>query len=77
MALVAGYAVGMLSSSRTYAVPTYLLVGLVAAYLNLARAYVPQAVPRWDRRTAWQLVAVNVLAVAGTQMFIRLSVNWG
>lgn len=38
LAILCGYAVGMLSSSRCYAIPTYLLLGLVVTHNRLARA---------------------------------------
>jgi putative inorganic carbon (HCO3(-)) transporter len=74
LAIIVGYAVGNYSLSRNYVIPTYLVVGLAAAYLAMA---VPAAAS-WFRAD-WKLArSLAVLAVAGlvflkvfTQVFVR------
>ena len=41
--IVAGYMMGMMSSSRNYIPPTYMLVGLAAVHVRLAGAHLPAA----------------------------------
>jgi hypothetical protein len=53
--MFAAYAAGIYSISRDYVIPTYLLLGLVASYLNLAMPNPPaefQFSQQWIRRTA-------------------------
>ncbi|MDR3623154.1 MAG: O-antigen ligase family protein [Paludisphaera borealis] len=45
-AIIAGEAVGQLSITRSYEVPTYLLIGLAAVYLRLAAFQPSASIPR-------------------------------
>ncbi len=74
LAIVVGYAVGNYSLSRNYVIPTYLVVGLAAAYLAMA---VP-ATAAWFRTDRKLVLRLVVLAAAGlvflkvfTQMFVQ------
>lgn len=65
-ALLAGWCTAMLSLSRCYVVPTYLVIGLSAVYLEMgARQTVP---PRplmcWDRRHCIKLLTSSAAAFA-------------
>jgi hypothetical protein len=77
MAIVAAYTVGLLSLSRTYVVPTYMVFGLVTAYGRLAAAYAPLSVPRVNRWLALRLAVVSVLALSAAYIFVRVFVQWG
>lgn len=76
MALIAGYAVGILSLSRSYVVPTYLTLGLAVIYLRLAwpHSRVPAVQLSW-RAVGW-LAGVSVAFIATIYVFIRLFVRW-
>jgi O-antigen ligase len=73
----AGYAVGMLSLSRCYVVPTYLILGLAVAYAQMTVTY-PRLPPlRLDVRTTSIVLALSVAFLLGLHLFIRLFVRWG
>jgi hypothetical protein len=76
MAIIAGYAVGMLSLSRVYVVPTYLVLGLAAAYVQIARGRVSIEVPRVGTGLALRLGALSAAFLACTYVFVRLFVRW-
>jgi O-antigen ligase len=76
LAVVAGYAVGMLSSSRSYGMPTYLVLGLAAAYQRLAGAAAPRLAPRLDGRMAVRLLVGCGLVMAVLYVFARAMVHW-
>ena len=74
LATVVAYAAGMMSLSRPYVAPTYLMLGLSAAYLRLATARV-QAL-HLNRQLGLRLVGVSSLFVFATYLFVRASVRW-
>jgi hypothetical protein len=74
MASVAGYAIGLLSLSRAYVVPTYLLLGLAAAYVSIAGIEYP-GLPRFERRLVIRLVGVSAAFVAAAYVFVRVAVH--
>jgi O-antigen ligase len=75
--IVAGYMMGMLSSSRNTMVPTYLLVGLAAAFVQLADPYFPYTLTRLNGRLARQVIVASVICVVGHYLFIRISLAQG
>jgi O-antigen ligase len=78
LGIIAGYAVGMLSLSRTYVVPTYLVLGLAGAYVEIARrGGVEAGLPRVSARLGVRLAILSVLFVAGTYGFVRVFGRWG
>ncbi|HJZ91833.1 MAG TPA: O-antigen ligase family protein [Gemmataceae bacterium] len=76
LAIVAGYAIGMLTSSRNYLMPTYLMLGLAAAYQQLAWVAVPRTIPRPNGRIVFHLAAVSAIVLIGLYAFARMSVRW-
>jgi O-antigen ligase len=79
LAMAAGYATGMLSLTRTYINPTYLLPAVTAAYLRLAAAdaRVPLPLPRVDAWHVRRLVALSIVFIACTYAYIRLFARFG
>lgn len=79
VALLAVWATGMLSLSRCYVAPTYLVFGLMAAYSNLVSCQLTsrEAFTVWDRPHVTRLVAGSCALLAGLFVFVRLFVNWG
>lgn len=69
LAIVAGYVIGMLSLSRAYVVPTYLVLGLGAAYAASSGAMPPLRV---NGRLAVRLIGLSFLTLAGTYVFVRV-----
>jgi hypothetical protein len=76
-AAAAAYAVGMLTLSRTYVVPTYLMLGLACVYPPMAVAHPPLPGLRLDGRLVVRLVAVSVGVVAALYVFVKTFVHWG
>ena len=64
----AGYAAGLLTLSRAYAVPTYLVLGIAATYLNLTSH---DAIPQINGRFIRRLATASVLLIIATYLFVR------
>jgi hypothetical protein len=66
----AGYATGLLTLSRAYAAPTYLVLGIAAAYLNLTTqdAF---SIPQINGRLIRRLATASVLFIIATYLFVR------
>jgi O-antigen ligase len=77
VAIIAAYGTGLLSLSRAYIAPTYMVLGLAAAYVRLTSAYWPTPVVRFDARLAVNLVLVSVLSLVGIYLFVRVFVQYG
>ena len=77
IAIVAGYAGGMLSLSRNYIVPTYLILGLAAVYLHLIQKDNPLPQLRFSPRLVRRLAFASVAFLACTYMFVRVFARWG
>lgn len=73
-AVLAGWCTGMLSLSRCYVVPTYLVLGTVAAYVNLAAPYLrPRRLPvQWDRRHAVCMLGGSAALFVSINVFVAL-----
>jgi hypothetical protein len=69
LAILVGYAVGLLALSRDYEVTTYLILGLAAAYINLTPRFRPL---RLNSAFLQRLVVASVLFVASTYVFLRI-----
>jgi hypothetical protein len=76
LAAVTGYAVGILTLSRNYTVPTYLILGLAAAFLRVAPIHPRSVIPRLTGRLLLGLSVVGVLFIAGAYVFINLFATW-
>lgn len=77
MAAIVGYAVGMLSLSRAYVVPTYMIIGLGTAYIRLASRGVRWPGLGFDMRLAQRLVLASAAMLAATYLFVRVFARWG
>jgi O-antigen ligase len=77
-AVLAAHAACLMTISRNYIVPTYTVIGLVAAYINVAQA-VPAAVlplPRLDGRLVPRLAGASLAFLVCLWVFVRLFVHW-
>ncbi|MFN0054092.1 MAG: O-antigen ligase family protein [Planctomycetales bacterium] len=61
LGIVGGYATSLLSISRTYVIPTYLVLGLASAYCSVAQNF---GLPTKVRINARSVVTVGLLSVA-------------
>jgi O-antigen ligase len=73
MAMIVAYAVGIAFLSRTYIVPTYLLLGLAVVYMRLRSTGV---MPKWCRLAMGQLAGVSICFLVGAYVFVRALVSW-
>jgi O-antigen ligase len=77
MAIVAGQAAGMMSLSRAYVIPTYLVLGMAAAYMRIVQNHSPITVPTFGTRMLTRLAVLGMMFLAGMFFFVRGFVNWG
>jgi putative inorganic carbon (hco3(-)) transporter len=77
VATMASYTAGMMSLSRAYIAPTYMMPGLVVAYVRIATAGWPEPVLRFDARLARWLVLASVIFLAVAYVYVRTSVRFG
>jgi putative inorganic carbon (hco3(-)) transporter len=79
LGIIAGYAAGMLSSSRVYTPTTYVLIGPMAVWVRLSLAndtFLP-APPRFvGSRLAGRLVVVGLVCFVVLYAFTRFAVSW-
>ena len=75
--MIAAYAVGLLSLSRAYVVPTYLFLGLTTAFLPLAASRPPVAPLRAGVKVVVVMTALSAAFLLLTFAFVRVFVNWG
>jgi O-antigen ligase len=78
MAVLAAYAACLMSISRSYIVTTYTIIGLVAAYADVAETVPAEALrlPRIDGRLFPRLAGVSLAFLGGMEVFVRLFVRW-
>ncbi len=71
--LVAAWAVGMLSLTLCYILPTYTILAVATAYSRTAPVNPPLPAPRFDLRLLGRLAAVSVVSIGVLYLFVRLS----
>jgi hypothetical protein len=72
-AIVAGYGAGLLTLSRCYIVPTYMVVGIAAAFLRSAAAAPRGVAPRIGGRAAAGLAAANLAFIICVYILIKIA----
>ncbi|MGI6415827.1 MAG: O-antigen ligase family protein [Thermoguttaceae bacterium] len=75
-AVLVGFAVSMLSLSRNYVVPTYMILGLAAIAQRLASDRLEIRLVQFDSRLASRLAVLSVGFILATYVFIRATVRW-
>lgn len=79
LGIIAGYAAGLLSSSRVYTPTTYVLIGLMAVWIRISLTHdaflrpPPRVV---GRRLAGRLVVVGLACLAVLYTYTRFAVRW-
>ena len=76
LAVVVAYIVGMFSLSRSYVVPTYMILGLSAAWLRLAGSRFVFFQFSFDRYFLRRLAVVDTVFLLGTYGFVQLFIRW-
>jgi hypothetical protein len=76
IAVVAGVFVGYLSSTRSYEIPTYTVLGVSAAFMQVAGKGVLAPELLLSRTLVRRVVAVSLLLLVGTYLYVRVAVNW-
>jgi hypothetical protein len=71
-ALLIAYGVSMMSLSRSYAVPTYLIAGAAAAYLQLVVRPSRYRSPRLNHSLLKQLALAEVGLIGAIYLFIKI-----
>lgn len=73
-AVLVGWCVSMLSLSRCYIVPTFLVLGMASAYLNLCwiHTYSLRPLIVWNRIQLLKLTAASATMFSGLYVFTRL-----
>lgn len=78
LGIVGGFCIGILSLSRCYIVPTYLIFGLSAAYLQHVQVQPETESPVWKFNSAMalKLVKISLLTLFCLEFGSRLMVHW-
>lgn len=77
LAILVGYAVGLLSLSRCYTVPTQLIVAMATAFLLMASRAGGASMPKWGWSTAARVVGASGAFLIVTYLFVRLMIHRG
>lgn len=75
LAIVTSYCAGLWSLSRCYIVPTYMVLGIAAAFLALNKTLLPSLMPSLSGRLMVRLAAVSVAAFVIIHVFVRVMVR--
>lgn len=78
-ALLAGWCMGMVSLSRCYVVPTFVVVAIAASFLNLVQQHsiVNGRILRWNAGNSVRLISGSVCTLMAAFLFVRLFANYG
>jgi hypothetical protein len=76
LASVVGLVVGLLSLSRVYTYPAYIVLGIVTVYTRLASAHAPDLVPQVDQRMVLRLFRNCLLFLVAAHLFVDFVVRW-
>lgn len=77
MATLVAYTIGICFLSRSYVVPTYMMLGMAVVYMRLRVREAPIALPAVTL-VAWpRLAGISCGFLAASYVFVRVFVNWG
>lgn len=76
LAMLVAYTAGILTLSRSYNPTTYLVLGLVTAYLGLESEPETRPAFRFDAAFVRRLAVVSVCFLVGIYVYVRLFVRW-
>ncbi len=75
-ASLVSYTVGICFLSRSYIVPTFMMLGIMTVFLRLCAAQPPQPLLNFNRHAALRLAGASFAFLVGTFLFVRTFVNW-
>jgi hypothetical protein len=78
LGIVCGFCAGIMSLSRVYIVPTYMVFGLAAAFLNQVSVPRESPSPVWHFNSSlfMRLAGISVAALMALEVGSRLMVRW-
>jgi O-antigen ligase len=76
MAVVAAYTCGLMTLSRAYVAPTYMVLGLACVYSHFQRGRLAIPVLRFDWPFFRRLSGVSIVFLIGMYLFVRTFVRW-
>lgn len=76
LSLVVGTIVSQFSSSREYSLPTYIILGVAAAYLLQADRRLPHIVPRMSGSLVVKLILVSALTLTTAHLYTMFSAHF-
>jgi O-Antigen ligase len=76
-ATLVAYTIGICFLSRSYVVPTYMMLGLAVVYMRLRVNETPIALPALTIFAWPQLAGISFGFLAVSYVFVRVFVNWG
>jgi O-antigen ligase len=76
VAMIVGYAAGLYSLSRNLVVPTYLMLGLAAAYTRIALPATPSEY-RMSGKRLRQMAVLGTVGLVFLKVFTTVFVQWG
>lgn len=77
LAMIAAFMAGIMSLSRAYIAPTYLILGLTTACLAIAGPAPPLVLPRFDRRFLPRLAFASLAFLLAMHVFVRTTLGGG
>lgn len=77
LAMLVAFSVGLLSLSRNFNPPTYLLLGLITVYLRLVEGSCPGTAPRFSAGLASRGVALAALFLVSIHTFVVVMIMRG
>jgi len=75
-AMLVGYTMGICFLSRSYIVPTYMMLGLAVVFMRLHSGSVAVPMPAWTFASWPRLAGVSCSFLIASFVFVRLLVNW-
>src|SRR5262249_32002735 len=76
MAMLIAYTIGICFLSRSYIVPTYMMLGLSVVYMRLHSNQVVVPLPAWTVFVWPRLAGLSFCFLVASYSFVRLFVKW-
>jgi hypothetical protein len=76
MAVLAAYTAGLLTLTRNYVIPTYIVIGLVGVYLEMVRTYPVKLPLRLNLSLVGKAFAASAMYLLMMQLFVKAFVRW-
>jgi len=72
LAIVSAAVVGMFSSTRSFRVDTYLLLGMVTVFTGFAFEFAPKLCARWNFQLIKRLIIASIVTLIVFNLYVRL-----